>query len=675
MQKTRLPSNFDDVSEFDAHRHKGPVVPSQDVPVEPLHTSRSVHETNFQIALLRRKSGSASPRARSPVEIVKIARSEIDEGKMRPKLPPGGDRRHTHQLPALDLAKADESRRTSRKSSRGSRNGNRVGCGYARGRPSPRTVEASEAGPDSADGPKRPTGSPPGAPAPAPAPPPGGPPPNPPPRGHHQHVRHHYSQPQRRRLERSVEPLDPSLRDNQRSAPAETFRVVSPPGRPPLHPRIDARPPEPPPRPAGPRRPRSARDRSRDDTDRSRDVSVQPPAPEPSSLTEAIASSLVGNRIVVDGRSGVVSWHGLPQEAVARVVWDDTGQQSSPIDIARLVPEGSDWDDDPDEPQPDCASPKLVAVEKCPDGRITSVSVRNSQTSFSSGEGAAELDKSGRSDASHSERVPVSNLCWVKGETIGVGSMGQVYTALEQSEGRIIAVKEILIDERVEADVKFRQQLANEVEVLQTLTHEHIVSYLGHDIAGDHMYVYLEYMPGGSIAHVLSQFGPLDESLIGIYTSHIVNGLAYLHTRDPAVLHRDIKGANILVGLDCKVKLSDFGCSKRTNQSMAHTMKGSIPWMAPEVMKGTGYGLKADIWSLGCVLIEMSTADHPWESFDNHIAAMFRIAMSQDTPGIPGHLSEVCQDFISQCVQRDPKERPTALAALDHPFIAHHPRT
>merc|ERR1712125_93608 len=119
-------------------------------------------------------------------------------------------------------------------------------------------------------------------------------------------------------------------------------------------------------------------------------------------------------------------------------------------------------------------------------------------------------------------------------------------------------------------------------------------------------------MPGGSLAQVLSTFGPLEEGLIAVYTRDLLDGLEYLHSRKPPVLHRDIKGANVLVGLDCQVKLSDFGCSKAAMQTMAQTFKGSIPWMAPEVINGTAYGRMADIWSFGCVVIEMAKAGSPW---------------------------------------------------------------
>merc|ERR1712039_694191 len=129
------------------------------------------------------------------------------------------------------------------------------------------------------------------------------------------------------------------------------------------------------------------------------------------------------------------------------------------------------------------------------------------------------------------------------------------------------------------------------------------------------LYIYLEYMPGGSLAQVLAQYGPLEEALMVPYTRELLEGLEYLHTRKPPVVHRDVKGANILVSIDCHMKLSDFGCSKRTVDTWSLTMKGSIPWMAPEVIKHTGYGRSADIWSFGCVIIEMGFGRSPWGKF------------------------------------------------------------
>lgn len=278
-----------------------------------------------------------------------------------------------------------------------------------------------------------------------------------------------------------------------------------------------------------------------------------------------------------------------------------------------------------------------------------------------------------------------SYCSWVRGSVLGRGSLGVVYQALNQSTGLIFAVKEVPIDQKLETDIKFQQALEHEVSFLKDLKHPHIVSYLGHDYINSSIYIYLEYMPEGSVAKVLADYGPLPEDQIKTYAAGLLDGLEYLHKQNPVVLHRDIKGANILVanyednllesghrlrGQNSIVKLADFGCSKRTTDTMSQSLRGSIPWMAPEVIQQTGYGRRSDVWSFGCVLIEMATAKPPWGKFDNAMVAMMRIGMSEDTPPVPSNVSEVCQDFIRQCTQRDKNERPLATTLLEHPFIA-----
>lgn len=261
------------------------------------------------------------------------------------------------------------------------------------------------------------------------------------------------------------------------------------------------------------------------------------------------------------------------------------------------------------------------------------------------------------------------SFTWIKGEMLGRGSLGSVFRALDQRTGQMLAVKEVVIDKNDDNDLRFMKALANEISIAQALQHPHIVSYLGHDLIDSRIYIYLEYMPGGSIAQVLSQFGPLDESLIRIYTRGLLGGLEYMHSRSPPVLHRDIKGANILVGMDCRVKLADFGCSKRQADTLSFTTKGSIPWMAPEVIQQTGYGRMADIWSFGCVIIEMASGAHPWGTFDNPMAAMVRIGMTEELPPLPPGLSKDCIDFITRCLQRDATKRSCAKDLLDHAFV------
>merc|ERR1712087_275216 len=204
---------------------------------------------------------------------------------------------------------------------------------------------------------------------------------------------------------------------------------------------------------------------------------------------------------------------------------------------------------------------------------------------------------------------------------------------------------------------------------MKDLVHPNIVAYLGHDYIDSCLYMYLEHMAGGTITQALHGFGPFEESLIASYSQQILEGLEYLHTREPSVIHRDIKGSNILIGEDCRPKLADFGCSKRTDRTLTHTMRGSIPWMAPEVIAHSRYGRAADIWSFGCVVIEMGTANVPWGRFEHQMQALVRIGLSQELPPFPEGVSEVCRLFIIDCVKRDPAERLTTSELLKHEFI------
>jgi serine/threonine protein kinase len=251
---------------------------------------------------------------------------------------------------------------------------------------------------------------------------------------------------------------------------------------------------------------------------------------------------------------------------------------------------------------------------------------------------------------------------------VGSGSFGTVFKALNIDEGRIFAVKKMPSPGGEDE----KRQTHGELEICKDLRHPHIVSYLGHEFADDCLYIHMEYLSGGSMASILKEFGALTAPLLKKATRGIGEGLDYLHSRSPPVVHRDIKGANVLVGPDFCVKLADFGCSKRSDVTASLTMVGSIPWMAPEVInQESGHGRKADVWSFGCVVIEMATAEKPWGSsaFDNPFAALKHIGMSDRTPPIPESLEESAIDFAAWCTKRSKAERPTSRELLSHSFI------
>ncbi|KAJ0976036.1 hypothetical protein J5N97_018001 [Dioscorea zingiberensis] len=254
---------------------------------------------------------------------------------------------------------------------------------------------------------------------------------------------------------------------------------------------------------------------------------------------------------------------------------------------------------------------------------------------------------------------------WMRGGLLGSGSFGTVYEAISE-DGFFFAVKEVsLLDQGSDAN-QCILQLEQEIALLSQFEHENIVQYFGTDKEEAKLYIFLELASQGSLASLYQKYH-LRDSQVSAYTRQILNGLNYLHDRN--VVHRDIKCANILVGATGSVKLADFGLAKEiTKLNVLKSCKGSVYWMAPEVVnpKRT-YGPQADIWSLGCTVLEMLTRQVPYPHLE-WTQAFFKIGHGEKPP-IPKTLSKDARDFIKKCVQVNPDDRPTASELLEHPFI------
>lgn len=279
------------------------------------------------------------------------------------------------------------------------------------------------------------------------------------------------------------------------------------------------------------------------------------------------------------------------------------------------------------------------------------------------------------------------NVKYMKGALIGQGSFGSVYLALHAVTGELMAVKQVevpsaygtsSVDQRKNTMV---EALKHEIGLLRDLKHQNIVQYLGSNSDENHLNIFLEYVAGGSVATMLVNYGPLGESLIQNFVRQILEGLSYLHSRD--IIHRDIKGANILVDNKGSVKISDFGISKRVEAStllsgpssgkkgaQRVSLQGSVFWMAPEVVRQTAYTRKADIWSLGCLIVEMFTGSHPHPNC-TQLQAIFKIGGSGDaSPTIPENASADARAFLSQTFLIDHEKRPSAAELLASPFCS-----
>lgn len=174
------------------------------------------------------------------------------------------------------------------------------------------------------------------------------------------------------------------------------------------------------------------------------------------------------------------------------------------------------------------------------------------------------------------------------------------------------------------------RKLQEEVDLLKALKHVNTVAYLGTCFEENVVSIFMEFVPGGSISSIINHLGPLPEIVFCKYTKQILQGVAYLH--ENCVVHRDIKGNNVMLTPTGQIKLIDFGCVKclawaglnGTHSDMLKSMHGTPYWMAPEVINDSGYGWKSDVWSIGCTVFEMATGKPPLASMDR-MAAMFYI--------------------------------------------------
>lgn len=262
---------------------------------------------------------------------------------------------------------------------------------------------------------------------------------------------------------------------------------------------------------------------------------------------------------------------------------------------------------------------------------------------------------------------------WQKGKLLGRGTYGSVYEAINRETGSLCAMKEVDIIPDDTKSIECIRQLEQEIRVLRNLEHPNIVQYLGSEMMEDRFCIYLEYVHPGSInKYVREHCGAVTESVVRNFTRHILSGLAYLHSKK--TVHRDIKGANLLVDASGVVKLADFGLAKHLSpHSNDLSLKGSPHWMAPEVLhavlrkdSNVEDTFTMDIWSLGCTVIEMVTGKPPWNEF-NAGQAMFNVL--RRSPPIPKSLSSEGKDFLNRCLQRNPENRSSAASLLEHPFV------
>ena len=264
---------------------------------------------------------------------------------------------------------------------------------------------------------------------------------------------------------------------------------------------------------------------------------------------------------------------------------------------------------------------------------------------------------------------------WALGSKIGSGSFGVVHVGMNMETGQLIAIKSIEVSPAAMRDIRC------EIEVLKSLEHINIVRYLGAERDKKKLHIFQEWVPGGSVVDLINKFGAFSFPVIRRYLSQVLTGLTYLHKN--GILHRDIKGGNVLINNDGIVRLADFGASKRLAHQQADlmetlTMRGTPYFMAPEVFEEK-YGGKADVWSVGCVGFQMATGSPPWkgQGFTNPISLFSHLRKSEGPPpinwpeNVPMRQSEkeFFEVMLAKCFRREPSQRPTAHELQSEQFF------
>uniref|UniRef100_A0A667Z9T0 non-specific serine/threonine protein kinase n=1 Tax=Myripristis murdjan TaxID=586833 RepID=A0A667Z9T0_9TELE len=246
---------------------------------------------------------------------------------------------------------------------------------------------------------------------------------------------------------------------------------------------------------------------------------------------------------------------------------------------------------------------------------------------------------------------------------IGEGSTGVVCIARERHSGRRVAVK--MMDLRKQ---QRRELLFNEVVIMRDYRHRNVVEMFRSALVEEELWVIMEYLQGGALTNIVSETR-LNEEQVATVCEGVLQALSYLHSQ--GVIHRDIKSDSILLTLDGRIKLSDFGFCAQISKDVPRrkSLVGTPYWMAPEVVAKTPYGTEVDVWSLGIMVVEMVDGEPPYFS-DTPVAAMKKL---RDDPAPTAKniqkVSPVLKDFLGSMLTRDVQQRSSAAALLQHPFL------
>eukprot|EP01006_Ploeotia_vitrea_P038105 TRINITY_DN66208_c9_g2_i1.p1 TRINITY_DN66208_c9_g2~~TRINITY_DN66208_c9_g2_i1.p1 ORF type:complete len:1089 (+),score=147.64 TRINITY_DN66208_c9_g2_i1:43-3309(+) len=257
------------------------------------------------------------------------------------------------------------------------------------------------------------------------------------------------------------------------------------------------------------------------------------------------------------------------------------------------------------------------------------------------------------------------------------GATGTVHRYIRRSDGRVVAIKKVPFTDAVELAELQEEMAITRYACSPNSRHlgaENVVRYIDSHRLQDELWIVMEYMSAGKLTDLIKACQrahklPLPEALIAYICREVLKGLQFLH-ESKHIIHRDVKSDNVLLHHTGATKLADFGLSKAltVTEPKRNTATGTPFWMAPEVIQTEMYDYKADVWSVGILIIEMCRGDPPYMRMPV-VQALVEIVRSSPPVLGKNEASEALRSFTSKCLQKKPKQRATVNELLQHRFL------
>jgi serine/threonine protein kinase len=249
-------------------------------------------------------------------------------------------------------------------------------------------------------------------------------------------------------------------------------------------------------------------------------------------------------------------------------------------------------------------------------------------------------------------------------ECLGTGGFGAVYRGYYQEKE--VAIKKLFVEDGGNVSPLQLEELEKEVAALRNLKHPRLVSFIGACLTPPNLCIVTEFMPGGSLHHLLHKAKTVlqltSQAKIGL---HVCEGVSFLHCLTPQVVHRDLKSLNIILDTVYNAKICDFGLTQsmeKTHISLKEGGNGGSPrYMAPECYDCKGkITEKVDVWAMGCILIEAFGGPLPYDDCSNIQQIVAKVLIDKEVPYIPHHLPRGVRPIVEDCFYFDIKQRTTA---------------